>query len=400
MKILGVASIIIFLLSSCKNKSGQEMHSAFLTIDSHIDIPIKLTNDSTYNLEEDNSLLADGSRTDFPRMDKGGLDAAFFIVWTAQHECDSIGIQRANDKAHEIIATIKSRINSSPSFAQLAFSSDDIIKINDSKRHPILIGMENGYPIGKDISQVEHFYNLGIRYLTLCHTKNNDICCSSTDESEDKGLTNFGIEVVHELNRLGIIIDVSHISDSAFYQVIKYSKAPVVATHSNCRALCSHPRNMTDDMIKLLAKNGGIIDINFVDEYLRTPEPNAARDSAVSIIKNKYSNPKISDKEKDELSMEWDAIHTKFPSKHATISDVIDHIDYVVKLVGIDYVGIGSDFDGGGRVAGLNDVSEMGNLTNELLKRGYSEKDIEKIWSGNFMRVFREVENISHEIKN
>lgn len=400
MKILGVALLMIFLLFSCKNKTEKEMHSDFLTIDTHIDIPIKLTRDSTYNLEVDNSLLAGGSRTDFPRMDKGGLDAAFFIVWTAQEECDSISTQRANDKAHNILKTIKSRISSSPSFAQLAFSSDDIIKINDSKRHPILIGMENGYPIGKDISQVEHFYNLGIRYLTLCHTKNNDICCSSSDESEDKGLTNFGIEVVHELNKLGIIIDVSHISDSSFYQVMKYSKAPVIATHSNARALCNHPRNMTDNMIKLLAKNGGIIDINFVDEYLKTPEPNAERDSVVAIIKSKYSDPNVSEKEKEELAKEWDDIHTKFPSKHAALSDVIDHIDYVVKLVGIDYVGIGSDFDGGGRVDGLNDVSEMGNITSELLKRGYSEKDIEKIWSGNFMRVFREVEKISHDANN
>ena len=392
MKIFLITLSIVILFASCKHKTVDEIHSNFLTIDTHIDIPIKLTRDSTYSLEVDNSLIGSKSKTDFPRMNKGGLDAAFFIVWTAQGKRDSVGNKNANEKANKILETIKSRINSSPSFAELAFSSNDILRIYNSNRHPILIGMENGYPIGKDISQIKHFYKLGIRYLTLCHTKDNDICDSSSDESEDNGLTDFGIEVIKELNRLGIIIDVSHISDSSFYQVIKYSKTPVIATHSNVRSLCKHPRNMTDDMIKLLAKNGGIIDINFVDEYLKTPEPNAERDSVVALIKNKYIDPNVSEKEKEELAKEWDDIHTKFPSKHATLSDVIDHIDYVVKLVGIDHVGIGSDFDGGGQVNGVKDVSEMGNITTELLKRGYSENEIAKIWGGNFIRVFKEVE--------
>jgi len=243
--------------------------------------------------------------------------------------------------------------------------------------------------------QIEHFFNSGIRYLTLCHTKDNDICDSSTDDSEDEGLTSFGMEVIKELNRLGIIVDVSHISDSSFYDVIKLSKTPVIASHSNVRSLCNHPRNMTDDMIKLLAQNGGVIHINFVDEYVKTPEPHRERDSVIALIKNKYNDNSTTDAEKEILYKQWDEINTLYPSKLATLNDVIDHIDYVVKLVGIDHVGIGSDFDGGGRVDGIIDVSEMGNITKALFKRGYSIKDIHKIWSGNFLRVFNEVEQYS-----
>jgi membrane dipeptidase len=396
MKILTSLLLIFIPLIACSQENADsKLHKDLLTIDLHIDIPIKLVRDSSYNLENDNSLIGSSSQTDFSRMKKGGLDAAFFIVWTAQGERDSLGNRLANEKAHKILETIKNRINKSLSFAELALSSNDILRINKLAKHPILIGMENGYPIGKEISQIEHFYNLGMRYLTLCHTKDNDICDSSTDETKDDGLSPFGIEVINELNRLGIIIDVSHISDSSFYHVIKYSKAPVVATHSNVRSLCNHPRNMTDEMIKLLAKNGGIIGINFVDEYLKTPEPNPAKDSVVARIKKEYSLPNLSEKGKETLAKEWDEIHTKFPAKLASVSDVVDHIDYVVKLVGINHVAIGSDFDGGGKVKGIKDVSEIGNLTLELQKRGYSKDEIEKIWSGNFLRVFSKVENIA-----
>jgi len=161
--------------------------------------------------------------------------------------------------------------------------------------------------------------------------------------------------------------------------------------------LCNHPRNMTGDMIKLLAKNGGIIDINFVDEYLKTPKPNKEKDSLITNLKSKFDEPNLSDDKKAILYKEWDIIQNKFSDDMATLSDVVDHIDYVVKLVGIDHVGIGSDFDGGGKVKDIKDVSEISNITTELLKRGYSENDIKKIWSGNFMRVFKEVENIANK---
>jgi membrane dipeptidase len=395
MKNLLLVLLISILIISCKQSDldVEKMHAELLTIDTHIDIPIRLTRDSTYNLLEKHP--QNKGKTDFPRMDLGGLDAAFFVVWTAQKERDEVGNKKANEKAHQILDVIKDRINSSSEKAELAYSTKDIININNIGKHPILIGMENGYPIGNDILQVEHFYNLGIRYLTLCHTKDNDICDSSTDESEDEGLTEFGVKVVNELNRLGIIVDVSHISDKAFYDVIKHSKTPVIASHSNVRSLCSHPRNMTDDMIKLLAKNGGVIHINFVNEYVITPKENVERDSVTTRIKKQYSNPNTSDAQKEVLSKQWDEINVKFPTEKATLNDVINHIDYVVNLVGIEHVGIGSDFDGGGSVVGIEDASKMSNITKELFNRGYSKEDIQKIWSGNFMRVFKQVEDFA-----
>ncbi len=399
MKTIFQFIVLTILFVSCSQFSTDDInkaHQKFLTIDTHIDIPIRLTRDSTYNLLEKHP--PNHGRTDFPRKYEGGLDAALFVGWTKQKERDEAGNRNANEKAHKILNVIKDRITKSSSKAEMAFSSKDIVNINKSNKHPILIGMENGYPIGKDISQVEHFYNLGIRYLTLCHTKDNDICDSSTDESEDEGLTRFGIEVVKELNRLGIIVDVSHISDSSFYQVMRLSKTPVIASHSNARALCNHPRNMTDDMIKVLAKNGGVIQINFVNEYVKSPEENIERDSVIARFKKRYSAPNISEAQKEVLAKEWDEINIKYPTEKATLNDVINHIDYVVNLVGIDYVGIGSDFDGGGRVVGIEDVSKMSSITKELFNRGYSEEDIQKIWSGNFLRVFREVEDFAKEL--
>lgn len=395
MKILLSAFLLSIIFISCQTNeiNDSKIHSDFLTIDTHIDIPIRLTRDSTYSLAVEHA--PNKGQTDFPRMLKGGLDAAFFIVWTAQKELDSLGNKNANDKAHNIIETIKTNIKSSSTLAELAYSTDDIVKINKAKKHPILIGMENGYPIGNNILQVEHFYNLGIRYLTLCHTKDNDICDSSTDESEDEGLSKFGIDVISELNRLGIIIDVSHVSDSSFYDIINLSKVPIIASHSNVRSLCNHPRNMTDDMIKHLAKNGGTIHINFVDEYVLVPEENSQRDSAIAHLKSNFSNYNYTNEERKLYRKGMEEIDIKFPKNGATLNDVVDHIEYVVKLVGIDHVAIGSDFDGGGKVVGLEDVSKLGNITKELLKRGYKKEEIEKIWSGNFMRVFKEVEKYS-----
>ena len=356
--------IILLFVSSCKPKIDdvKKFHKQLLTIDTHVDIPIKLVEDSTYNPDKRHTIENSHARTDFPRMDEGGLDAIVFVVWTAQHECDNLHRAEVNKKAHEIIDRIYSVISASNK-AEIAFTPNDILKINTEGKHPVLIGMENGYPIGTDIKNVEHFYNLGVRYITLCHVEDNDICDSSTDESEDEGLTDFGVKVIKEMNRLGIIIDVSHISDSSFYQVIRFSKAPVLASHSNARALCNHPRNLSDKMLKLLAQNGGVVDVNFYTGYLVKSDDDSTESSA-------------------------------------TIDDVLNHIDYIAKLIGTDHVGIGSDFDGGGHVKGLEDVSQMANITKGLLARGYSQEDIRKIWSGNFLRLFRSVEKVAKKMKN
>ncbi len=259
--------------------------------------------------------------------------------------------------------------------------------------------MENGYPIGKDISRVEYFYNRGVRYVTLCHSTNNDICDSSTDSkgAEHDGLSDFGREVVQKMNELGMIIDVSHISDKSFYDVIELSKAPVIASHSSVRSLCNHPRNMSDKMIKTLASHNGVIQICLLGNYIKEADTTSMNFVKKRELKKKYNGYQYKNEaERDSAWAEWDRINQKYPQVLPTIADAVDHIDHVVKLVGVNYVGIGSDFDGsGGGLADCKDVSDYPAITEELLRRGYSREDIEKIWGENFRRVFKEIEKVS-----
>ena len=403
--ILHISSSLLFILIivSCKgnneNKTIQDaakFHKQALTIDTHLDTPILLRRDESFLLSELHKPDRAGGKLDFPRMKIGGLDAVFFIVWTAQGDRTIEGNKKVREEALEIFDVIHNNIKKYPDLAEMAYSSEDIYRIVNQGKHAILIGMENGYPIGRDINLLKEYYKLGTRYVTLAHMDNNDICDSSTDEPEHDGLSEFGVEVVKEMNNLGIMVDVSHISDKSFYDVIKISRAPVIASHSSVRSLCDHPRNMSDDMIKTLADNGGVIQITLVDEYIKTPEPNPGRDSARAVLKEKYKNyGELSKDQRNELHVDIAKLQKEFPKKLATLNDAVDHIDYVVNLVGIDHVGIGSDFDGGGGLDGVFDVSEMGNITLELVKRGYTEEDIEKIWGGNLLRVFKEVERIA-----
>jgi membrane dipeptidase len=364
-----------------------------------MDIPIELVSNPEYNLEVEHNAHKSGTKVDFPRMKKGGLDASFFIVWTAQGSTDAEGFKKAKEKADNILAVIKKDVNKSSKVAELAYSTADIKSITKRNKRAILIGMENGYPLGNDLSLVNKYYDEGIRYITLCHTKDNQLCSSSTDKNDDKGLTKFGTEVVKKMNKLGIIVDVSHISDKSFFDVMQLTKAPVIASHSNARALCSHPRNMTDEMLKALAKNGGVVQVNFVNSYLKEKEANPQRDSAFAKLTSKLDMANMTKEDRAKFHSAIKEIDNKFPSKKANIKDVIKHIDYIVKLIGINHVGIGSDFDGGGGIEGIYDVSEMENITSELLKLGYSVEDIQKIWGGNFMRVFNEVEKYSNNNK-
>jgi membrane dipeptidase len=257
--------------------------------------------------------------------------------------------------------------------------------------------MENGYPIGKDLSRIKQYYDLGARYITLAHTKNNDICDSSTDPSgaENNGLSQFGVKVVKEMNGLGMMVDISHISDKSFYDVLKVTNAPVLASHSSCRALCGGPRNLTDDMLLALKENGGVIQICIFGNYLKTPEPNPELDLKLKELRDRYSDYNaLSDSVKKLMRKEYRAIQKTY-EKPATVKDVVDHIDHVVQVLGVDYVGIGTDFDGGGGVEGCRTASEMKNITIELLRRGYSKADIAKIWGGNVMRVLQKVEDIA-----
>ncbi|GAB4287317.1 MAG: dipeptidase [Marinilabiliales bacterium] len=377
---------------------AKEIHQQILSVDSHTDTPLRLYHDKKFDIGKKHKYEKDHSCVDIPRMYEGNLDAVFFAIFLGQGARNDSAYKSAYNKAVDIYNTIIKNIKKNNKYADLAKSPEDAYTLKKQNKKAIFLGIENGYAIGLDTSLIPEFYNMGVRYITLCHTKNNDICDSSTDTAEHHGLSPFGITVIEKMNEVGMMIDVSHISDEAFYDVIKYSKAPVIASHSCSRAICDNPRNMTDEMLKTLAKNGGVIQVCILSDYVKTPDPDPVRDSLKNLVRIKFRNfDNLSDKEMKQARKEWYAIDKKYPKKLANVSDVADHIDHIVKVIGIDHVGIGTDFDGGGGIEGCMDVSQMFNITIELLKRGYTKSDLEKLWGGNLMRVFNEVTVIANK---
>jgi membrane dipeptidase len=393
LKWLLLTLLVLLILSGFKNYSS--IHKKAIVIDTHTDTPMEMVN-SGIDLRQRHQ--APKSRIDYPRLHDGGVDAVFFAIFTAQREKNAENYGKTYRLAHQMLDSTISSIDKNKDMVQLALNSGDAKKISKKNKTAIYIGMENGFPIAKDISRVKEFYDLGVRYITLCHTANNDICDSSTDPKgpEHNGLSEFGKEVVAEMNRLGMLIDVSHISDSAFYDVIALSKAPVFASHSSVRSICNHPRNMSDDMIKKLAENDGVIQICILGDYIREADSTSMNFIKKEGLRKRYNNWQYTnDDERKKAWAEWDSIDEQYPEILPSIAEAVNHIDYVVKLVGIDHVGIGSDFDGGGGLSDCVDVADFPKITDELVKRGYSQKDIDKIWGGNFLRVFKKVEELA-----
>ena len=376
-------------------KKALEIHERVLTVDTHTDTPFMLERKG-YDVGKMNDYKKRGGRVDYPRMKKGGLDAVFFAVFLGQGKRDKESNEKVKKRALYLFGLIHKNIKKYPELAELGLRSNDAALIEKKGKRTIYIGIENGYPVGREIRNIKKYYDLGARYITLCHTKNNDICDSSTDKEEHGGLSEFGKKVVAEMNRLGMIIDVSHISDKAFYDVVKYSKTPVIASHSCARAICDNPRNLSDDMLKKLAENDGVIQLCILSDYVKKIEQDPKRVIAYKKLRKKYKNYGQLSKEKKALAMkEWMGLGRKYPAKLATVSDAVDHIDHIVKVIGIDHVGIGTDFDGGGGLKDCVDASQLGNITIELVRRGYTEEQIRKIWGGNFFRVFKKIENLS-----
>ncbi|MGD2295942.1 MAG: dipeptidase [Candidatus Aminicenantes bacterium] len=380
------------------------IHDRVLTVDTHCDTTYRLLSDD-WDIGERHEPGERGSgKVDLPRMAEGGLDAEFFAVFVGQGERTPEGYARAKERAVKQLEGLHRMCEKYPHLVGLATSPEDAYRLEKEGKRAAYIGMENGYPIGRDLSLVEEYYKKGVRYITLCHGGDNDICDSSTERNnpEDNGLSDFGKEVVAECNRLGIMIDISHASDETFFNVMETSKAPIIASHSSVRALCDHPRNLTDKMIKALAADGGVIQICFVSSFVKTPKPNPERDKALRALREKYG-PRREIKDEAVLKKrreEYMAVYEMYPRDRATVKDLVDHIDHVVKLVGVDHVGIGTDFDGGGDLEGCSDVSELPNVTVELVRRGYSEEEIRKIWGENLMRVFRAVIAVAQHTQN
>ncbi len=372
-----------------------EIHERVLTVDTHADTPSRMLREDWDIADRHEPGQRGSGNIDLPRMKEGGLDAEFFAVFVGQGLLTSESYARARERANRLLDVVHKMCQDHTDLVELATKPEDAYRLEKQGKRAAYIGLENGYPIGKNLQLVKEFYDRGVRYITLCHGGDNDICDSSTDRRnpEDNGLSEFGKQVVAECNRLGIMVDVSHISDKSFFDVIQVSKAPVIASHSSVRALCDHPRNLSDEMLKALADNDGVIQICLVSSFLITAEPNPERDKALAELREKYgSRGDVRDEEtREKMRQEYEAIREAYPEEKAMVKDLVDHIDYVVDLVGVDHVGIGTDFDGGGGIEGCDDVSEMPHITEELLRRGYSEEDIQKIWGGNLMRVFREV---------
>ncbi|MFC4653508.1 MULTISPECIES: dipeptidase [Rheinheimera] len=377
-------SVLLALLSSHSMASdlaakAQQLAQQKLIIDTHIDVPYRLHDDW-----EDVTKATQRGEFDYPRAKAGGLNAPFMSIYIpSSYEKSGGGYQFAN----QLIDSMEALVARAPDKFAMAYSSKDLAEQFKQGKISLALGMENGTPIEGKLENLQHFYNRGIRYITLTHSESNHIADSSYDlRRQWKGLSPFGKELVVAMNNTGVMIDISHVSDDAFYQAVALSKVPVIASHSSLRAFVpGFERNMDDKMIKALAKNGGVIQMNFGSAFLvqAANQWGLQRDAAFKA--SGQTN-------KDAFSLEYKKQH---PYPFASLDKVLDHIDYVTKLVGIDYVGIGSDFDGVGDSLPeqLKDVSMYPNLIEGMLQRGYSEQDIEKVLSGNLLRVWRAVED-------
>jgi membrane dipeptidase len=378
-----------------------DIHNRVLTLDTHADTPLRMIQPG-FDMSERHDPRETGSKVDYPRMIEGGLDAIFFAAFVAQDIRDDDGHSRAKNLCLQMIDSIVTSTERNSDLVGLALNPEDAYSLENEGKRAIYMGIENGYPVGNDLSNIGLFFERGIRYITLVHSSNNDLADSATDPngSEHGGLSDFGSEVVKEMNRLGIMVDVSHGNDSLFYDAISLSKAPIIASHSNARAVTNHDRNMSDEMLKLIAKNGGVVQLTMLADYLREVPPNVERDSAIAALRaNMKQFDEMTIEEQRSARNAYQELNTKYPTPAATVEHVADHIDHIIKIAGIDHVGIGCDFDGGGGIEGVFDASEVMNITIELVRRGYNENQIEKIWGGNLIRVFKEVQAVAEKIQ-
>ncbi|KAA6301028.1 MAG: putative glutamine amidotransferase [Candidatus Ordinivivax streblomastigis] len=345
---------------------AMEIHKEIYSIDSHCDTPMYFkyginigkanaplkVHPKDLGADSENGYVNYELKVDIPKMQAGLLDATFMVAYLHQGARDAKTSQKTVEKTESIIRELISQVERNKDIVEIARSADDLKRFKKAGKKAIFIGIENGYGLGKDLSNVQKFADMGVSYITLSHNGDNDLCdAAMKSRQEHKGLSAFGKEVVQEMNRLGVMVDISHTSEKTSLDVLEISRFPVIASHSSVKALCNHPRNISDKLMRAIAEKGGVIQICLYSGFLRK-------------------------------------------EGKATVKDAVNHIDYVVKTVGIDHVGIGSDFDGGGELKGLKSVNEMPQITLELLRRGYSKEDIAKIWGGNLMRIMEIVQSV------
>jgi len=429
-----IFKVIVFalLVASCNNKQeptnnlmnysdeilekAQAIHDRVLVLDTHVDI-------SVTNFTADKNYTEDlGNQVNLPTMEAGGLDVAWFIVYTGQGALTPEGYDKAYENAiskFDAIHRLTKEI--APERIGLAVSSAEAKELHASGKKIAMIGVENAYPLGTDISRVKEFYDRGARYMSLSHNGHSQFCDSNTGEKDslwvDKGVSDLGKLVIKEMNKWGIMIDVSHPSKQSIKDMINLSKAPIIASHSSARALCNHSRNLDDEQLEWMKSNGGVVQTVAFSSYVST-EKHSAHTAALSekvtaLAKERGLEMKSWDEirkleatERDRYMKTYRAMSEEAASmmsdedpKPVDVADYVDHIDYLVKKMGLDHVGISSDFDGGGGIYGWNDASETLNVTAELVKRGYTEAQIAQLWSGNLLRVLDDVAAIAKELQ-
>ncbi len=328
---------------SAEFKQAKKLHTKILTLDSHCDTPMFFPQGINFASRDPKILV------DLHKMTEGHLDASIMVAYLEQQERDEASLLNATAKANQILTQIEEMVAKNCTAVDIAYTPDDLWRLKRAGKRAIMLGIENGYAIGKDISNVEAFRKRGVVYMTLCHNGDNDICDSARGNHEHGGVSEFGKQVIAEMNRVGMMVDLSHAAEASFYDAIQLSQTPIVCSHSSARALCDHPRNLTDDQLRALAKAGGVAQVTLYHGFLKT-------------------------------------------TSTATILDAIDHLNHMVNIMGIDHVGIGTDFDGDGGIPGCASASELINFTRRLLRERYTEEQIQMIWGGNFLRIMQQVQ--------
>ncbi len=386
-----------------KADSPQAIHESAIIIDTHADTPQRFL-DGHFDLGQDTP-VADG-HIDLGKIKNGNLGAEFFSIWV---EPDFKG--RYAHRAMDLIDSVYQQAARHPDKIMMAFTADDILRAHQQHKFAALMGIEGGHAIENDVRLLREFYRLGVRYMTLTWSNTNEWADSSGDINNPKvqhhkGMTDFGKDIVREMNRLGMIVDISHVSDDTFYQAVQVSRAPVIASHSSSRSLTGHPRNMTDDMLQAVGRNGGVVMVNFYSafidaNYLKAssdPEKTKQRDAEVEAFKKAHPHADGTPLTYDEyapIEKKWAAQFPRPPLK-----SLIDHIDHIAKVAGIDHVGLGSDFDGVTSLPqGIDSVADLPKITEALYARGYTREQIHKILGGNLLRAMRDVEKVSLKIQ-
>jgi membrane dipeptidase len=376
------------------SEHAHKLHFSSIVLDTHDD-----TTQRFFSKDFDIGKQNPDGHVDIPRMREGGMNAIFFSIWIDGRIMGPPAVQKALDQ----IDAVRENVRKYSKDMVLARTADDVRRAHAQGKIAALMGVEGGHMIGNDIRIVRIFADLGVRYMTLSHFYNTEWSDSSTDKPAHNGLTDFGKDVVREMNRQGIVVDISHVSDKTFYDALEVSKAPLLASHSSCRALCNHVRDMSDDMIKALAAKGGVIQINYEKSFIDQAYKDAYDKETGGVVEHMSEVTKGCNNDEACISREMAKVQQKLIAEgklpHVSWERIIDHIDHAVKLVGAEHVGLGSDFDGADMPDGMEDCSKLPKITEALLRKGYSDGDIRKILGENTLRVMEQAERVSRELQ-